>query len=114
MADSTYTLLLDIPILIPQVSQGDDAIVGQLLDELSGRIGVVKVHVKPHSDTAPAQLCIHYDPALLPLARVRELVEARGVRVSERFGHLLWKTNGIGNTRRARTVSERFAHCLAC
>ena len=107
MADSTSTLRLDIPILIPQVTQGDDAIVGQLLGELSGRIGVVKAHVKPHSDTAPAQLCIHYDPTLIPLARLRELVEASGVRVSERFGHLLWDTDGIGHTRRARTVSER-------
>lgn len=107
MTDSTCTLRLDIPILIPQVIQGDDAIVGQLLGELSGRIGVIKAHVKTHSDTAPAQLCIHYDPILIPLARLRELVEASGVRVSERFGHLLWKTDGIGHTRRARTVSER-------
>ncbi|WP_312183654.1 heavy metal translocating P-type ATPase [Massilia timonae] len=107
MADSTSTLRLDIPILIPQVTQEDDAIVGQLLGELSGRIGVDKAHVKPHSDTAPAQLCIHYDPTIIPLARLRELVEASGVRVSERFGHLLWDTDGIGHTRRARTVSER-------
>ena len=107
MNESNTTLRLDIPVLIPSVSAADDAIVGRLLSELEGRPGLDRVHVEAAQGGAPAQLCIHYDPALLPLARVRELVKASGARISERFGHVLWQTTGIGHARRARTVTER-------
>ncbi len=107
MVDSTRTIQLDIPILIPQVTRADDIIVDRLLGEFSGRPGVVKVHVKPHSDITPARLCIHYDPEQVQFARLRELVQASGARISERFGHVLWETAVIGHARRARTVSER-------
>ena len=34
-----------------------------------------------------AELCIHYDPAVLPLSLIRELVAAAGARVAERYSH---------------------------
>src|SRR5581483_4630263 len=52
------------------------------------------------------QLCVHYNPEILPLARIREVVERTGARITERFGHALWKVEGIGHERRARTVTE--------
>ncbi|GAA0529490.1 heavy metal translocating P-type ATPase [Pigmentiphaga daeguensis] len=97
---------LDIPLVLPQIADAQDAIVRRLIDDLQGREGIDKVHVRTAQDDAPAQLCIHHDPELLPLGRIREIVQAAGAQITERFAHVLWQTEGIGHARRARTVTE--------
>ena len=97
---------LDIPVLLPEVSDASDACVARLTTELGAREGVEKVHVVAATDDAPAQLCIHFDPDTLPLARIRELAQAAGAQIAARFGHLTWDVTGIGHERRARTVAE--------
>ena len=99
-------LRLDIPLVLPQIADAQDAIVQRLIDDLQGRQGIDKVHVRTAQDDAPAQLCIHHDPEVLPLARIREIVQAAGAQVTERFAHVLWQTEGIGHARRARTVTD--------
>lgn len=103
----TETLRLDLPILLPDIPDDADACVDRLMEELHGQAGVEEVHVRAKGDDAPNQLCIHYDPGVLSLARIRELVEAAGVRLTEQFGHLVWKVQGIGHQRRARTITAR-------
>jgi Cd2+/Zn2+-exporting ATPase len=97
---------MDIPILLPGVPDADDACVARLTSEIHGREGVEEVHVVAGLGE-PAQLCIHYDPEIMPLPRIRELVASAGARISERFGHVLWQVGGIGHQRRARTVADR-------
>ena len=97
---------MDIPILLPGVPDADDACVARLTSEIHGREGVEEVHVVAGLGE-PAQLCIHYDPEIIPLPRIRELVASAGARISERFGHVLWQVDGIGHQRRARTVADR-------
>jgi len=99
-------LRLDIPIVLPGAPDADDACVARLTSEIRGREGVEKVHVAG-APGEPTQLCIHYDPAVLPLPRIRELVSSAGARITERFGHVLWRVNGISHERRARTVADR-------
>ncbi|MCX5563765.1 heavy metal translocating P-type ATPase [Alcaligenes phenolicus] len=99
-------LRLDIPLVLPQIADAEDAIVRRLIDDLQGREGIDKVHVRTAQGDGPAQLCIHHDPELLPLARIREIVRAAGAQITDRFAHVLWQTEGIGHARRARTVSE--------
>ncbi len=99
-------LRLDIPLVLPQIADAQDAIVQRLIDDLQGREGIDKVHVRTAHDDAPAQLCIHHDPELLPLTRIREIVHAAGAQITERFAHVLWQTEGIGHARRARTVTD--------
>lgn len=103
----TKTLQLDIPLLLPDVADASDACVGRLIADLDGRSGIEQAHVVPARDDAPAQLCIHYDPDALPLPRIREIVQATGAAITERFGHVLWPVEGIGHQRRARTVGDR-------
>lgn len=98
-------LRLDIPVLLPEVSDASDACVARLTTEIGAR-GVEKVHVVPASDSGAAQLCVHFDPDALSLARIRELAQAAGARIAARFGHLTWDVTGIGHERRARTVAE--------
>ncbi|MCD9007056.1 heavy metal translocating P-type ATPase [Luteimonas sp. XNQY3] len=103
----TEKLRIDLQILLPQVPDEADACVGRLIDDLTGRNGIEQVHLRAGSDDTPAQLCIHYDQDVLPLARIRDVVESTGAAISDRYGHALWTVEGIGHQRRARTVAER-------
>ncbi len=102
----TEKLRLDIPLVLPDLPHAGDACVDRLLATLGGRPGVDHVHVEPASDGAPAQLCIHFDAAMLPLPRLREIAGAAGAELSERYGHALWQVRGISHERRARTVER--------
>ena len=98
--EMTEKLRIDLQILLPHVPDEADACIGRLIDDLQGRNGIEQVHLKAGSDGAPAQMCIHYDQDALPLARIREVVESAGARISERYGHALWNVTGIQHQRR--------------
>ncbi|MBY0325183.1 MAG: heavy metal translocating P-type ATPase [Reyranella sp.] len=102
----TEKLRLDIPILLPEVTDTADRCVDRLMSEMRGREGVANAHVVPAQDGQAAQLCIHFDPAILPMPRIRELVTAAGAGISERFGHATWQLD-IPHERRARTIAEK-------
>jgi Cd2+/Zn2+-exporting ATPase len=103
----TEKLRLDIPVLLPEVTDVADACVARLTRDLGAREGIADVHVVATTAERPAQLCVHYDPAVFPLARIRDSVEAAGAQISQRFGHLHLDVEGIAHQRRARTVSEQ-------
>ncbi|MDT0632566.1 heavy metal translocating P-type ATPase [Rubrivirga sp. S365] len=100
-------LRLDLPVLLPDAPDAQDACVGRLTDALGATAGVERAHVVPPEGGRPAQLCLHYDPAVVALPRLRRAAEAAGARVTERYGHVLWAVDGLGHQRRARTVTER-------
>lgn len=102
MSDS---LRIDIPLLLPEVSDAADRCVERLLSELSGREGVDKVHVLEAAGSGTAQLCIHFDQSILSLQRIRQLVDAAGATVAEQFGHATW-TIDMPDARRARTLGD--------
>ncbi len=99
-------LRLDLPVLLPDAPGEADACVGRVMGDLTGRDGIDQVHVMPASGDEPAKLCIHYDPKILSLGRIREIAEGAGARVTKRFGHALWEVSGLQDERRARTVSK--------
>jgi Cd2+/Zn2+-exporting ATPase len=82
-------LKLDLGILLPDAPGEADACVGRLINDLNGRAGIGQAHVVPASGANPAQLCIHYDPTVVSLARVREIAESAGAELTQRFGHVL-------------------------
>lgn len=103
----TERVRLDLHLVLPEVPNAADRCIVRLLDDLRGRQGVSEAHVTHASPGEPAMLCLHYDPALISLARVREAAERSGATLTSRFGHLLWQVDGINNQRRARTVADR-------
>lgn len=103
----TEKLRLDIPVVLPEIADVADACVARLTADLEARGGVEKVHVLGPDGEQPAQLCLHFDPDKLSLARVREIAGAAGAQITARFGHLTWNVSGIGHERRARTVAEK-------
>ncbi|OYX92700.1 MAG: heavy metal translocating P-type ATPase, partial [Novosphingobium sp. 35-62-5] len=103
----TDKLKLDIPLILPNVSDVADACVDRLIKTIEVREGVETVHVEAASEGVPPRLCIHYDPDQLSLPRIQAMVRSAGATISERYGHVLWDMSGIGHQRRARTISER-------
>jgi len=98
---------LDIPLLLPEVEDEADRCIGRLTTELQGRQGVLEAHVVAGHDDAPAQLCIHYDPGILSLERVREIAQGAGAMLTEKYQHIHWSVDGLTHARKARTVADR-------
>ncbi len=103
----TQQLRLELPLLLPEIDDVADSCVTRLVGNLRARQGVRSAHVIAAAGNKPAQLCVHYDPDLLPLSRIREIARSAGAEIAERFGHLRWNVEGLSNERRARTVAER-------
>ena len=99
------TLRLDLPLLLPDIDDDRDRCVQRLLGDVGSREGVDRAHVLSDGDTP--ELCIHYDPQVLDLGRIRQIVVRDGARLTDRFGHVVWRVDGIDHPRRARAVSER-------
>lgn len=100
-------LRLDIPLLLPEVQDEADQCLGRLTSDLKGRRGIDEAHVIAAEGDAPAQLCIHYDPDVLPLERVRQIARTAGASLTEQYQHLLWPVDGLSHPRRARAVSDK-------
>jgi Cd2+/Zn2+-exporting ATPase len=99
-------LRLDLPLILPDVKEASDACVARLIAALSGRAGISEVHVVDDGP-AMATLCLHYDPATLPLSRVRDIVQAAGAQLTEQFGHLVTRTAGPLHATAARALAEQ-------
>lgn len=102
----TAKLTLDLPVLLPDALDGRDQCVDRLTATLRGAPGLEEVHVVDAAGGAPARLCMHYDPTVTSVARIRGLAEGAGATLTEQFRHVLWTVTGIGHVRRARTIAE--------
>ena len=97
------TLRLNIPVLLPHAPDAQDGCVGRLIALMQAEAGVSEAHLVEGADGP--ELCIHYDPDLLSLAQVRRRARQAGAEVSERFGHLTGRVDGVRHARHARTLA---------
>src|SRR5699024_5664199 len=97
---------LELSLLLPDALDRRDACVTRLTETLDGSPGVEDVHLVDTEIGGTARLCLHYDPALTNVNRIRSRAETAGVELTERYGHALWSVNGGGHVRRARSVQE--------
>ena len=98
-------LRLDLPLVLPDVSEVHDRCVLRLTDTIKGRSGIDEVHIVDIESGAP-QLCVHYDPDSMTLGRVRELVPSVGAEISSQYAHLAFRANGSLLARTARRIAE--------
>lgn len=103
----TEKLQIDLPVLLPDIAHDADACVQRLLVELRAQQGVENVHIRSGTNNQTHEVCIHYASEALSLARIRELVEAAGARITQRYGHLIWQVKGVTHQRLARTLTKR-------
>ncbi len=79
------TVLVELPLVLPQVGSEKDQCVDRLLDRVKAKRGILKAHVKRAN--GDWYFCLHYDPRELSLAEVRRLVEREGAAISSRYRH---------------------------
>ncbi len=97
---------LELPLLLPDVDDPKDHCVEKLMQALSGRAGLDRVHLK-QSDAGEPVLCLHYDPAQITVTRLRELVHSVGAELTHKYGHYVARTNAPLHARSARLFSNR-------
>ena len=98
---------LDLPILLPDVPSATDACVERLTSSLQERDGVARAHVRAATNGDPDALCIHYDPDVVSLPRIRQMAKSLGTELTDHYGHRSWSVRGITHPRRARTIAKR-------
>ncbi|MFV1985973.1 MAG: heavy metal translocating P-type ATPase [Gemmatimonadota bacterium] len=81
---------IEVAVLLPEVVDTRDGCVKRLEGLIGESRGIERAHVVEESD-GRAELCLHYDPALVTLAQVERLARAAGAELEERFGHVLMR-----------------------
>ncbi|WP_420153380.1 heavy metal translocating P-type ATPase [Siphonobacter sp.] len=98
---------IDLPLLLPHVTDIRDQCIHRLLLLLENRPGIEKVHIRDASLTTPDQLCVHYDPSIISLEKIQAIAQQAGAAITQQFGHFVGTLAGIRHVRHARTVSEQ-------
>lgn len=96
---------LRLPLSLPEGQTECESCIERLKDLLESKEGVDQAHlvqVEPGKDG----LCVHFDPDVVSVGRVRELVQRSGAELARRFGHLLLEAQTT-TPRRARRLSGR-------
>lgn len=96
---------LDLNTVLPEALDEKDACVRRLTVGLQAREGVISAHVK--EGEAAAQLCVHFEPDIISLQRIRELALSLGARVDSDFGHLSLDVDGVSRPARAQLLEQR-------
>ncbi len=117
---TSLTTKLDLPILLPDAPGEQDECVERLVQLLEGEEGVIRAHVVASRElsssasagarecggTDVAQLCMHYDPELLTLARITEIAESAGAHLTKRFAHVVIPFHAIGSEDNGRRLES--------
>ena len=98
---------IKIPVLLPEIQDEKDHCIQCLVDLISEEKGIIDVHVNDHS---PAEICIHYEPRLITLKKVKQIAHANGAMLTNRYDHEVVEVKGIRNTRHARKLEEGLMH----
>ena len=77
-------LKLNLPLLLPHV-EDSDLCVALLTERLAAVRGVDQAHIT--RSNGAAELCLHYDPNLVSLDRIRRLAEDTGAEMTTRYRH---------------------------
>lgn len=111
----TKSTRVDIPLLLPAVTEVRDRCIHRLVTLMAKRPGVEKVHVVMGTDAErdgkadSAQLCLHYDPERITLAQISEIARLAGADLTGRFGHAIIPFRFVGaedQGRRLETIAS--------
>jgi len=87
------TLQLDIPLLIPGLTNHQDACLERLETSLKNQRGIQRAHVERQND--PQVLCLHYNPSLTSLEQVQRIAERAGAKIANRYRHEVIPIRGV-------------------
>ena len=92
----SHKLRLELDLLLPDAPGAADACVGRLTELLARENGISGVHVVTPPAPAKPMLCLHYDPGLLSVGRLRNRAMAAGASLGERYGHVTVPIHLVG------------------
>lgn len=95
---------LDLPIILPELLDEQDACIRLLLVDLNDKKGIVKAHI---NEGESLQLCVHYEPALVSLAKVEEIARKSGAEVTQRYQHTLLRVKKVRHQRHASQLENK-------
>ncbi len=88
----TEKLKLDLSLILPDVLDERDACVGRLTRLLQAE-GLEEVHLA--HENGSTRLCLHYAPQRFSVSRVRELAQAAGAKIGNRYQHESLRIDGM-------------------
>ena len=74
-------LRLQIPLVLPGVDREDDGCIARFTERVSGQTGVSGAHLDG------GNLCLHYNPNLVPLEKLERIARDEGAQITARFKH---------------------------
>jgi Cd2+/Zn2+-exporting ATPase len=87
------TIELNIPVLMPEVTNDQDECLVLLEKDLNQQRGIQRAHLM--RDQTPAGLCLHYDPVEISVDEVRTLASRAASKISQRFQHKNLSVSGM-------------------
>lgn len=94
MEQTERTLQLQIPVLLPDIQDDRDQCVERLKEWITDYSkGIVQAHVDRQN--GKVFLCLHYDPNLLSLEKVRRVAEEAGAAITNQYRHELLSITGM-------------------
>ena len=114
---------LDLPLVLPGVTDEADACVARLISLLESRDGVESIHVLTANSLPPtggvhdtlvqhtrpspsAALCLHYDPERLTLNQIAEMALLAGVAITARYSHATLAIRAAGAEDQGRRIEH--------
>lgn len=99
---------VEIAVVLPADASACEACIDRLLQGLQGKPGLQSAHLD-RSDEAKPRLCLHYDPAVLSLSEVHNVVKVAGGKLQSQFGHVSVAVTGLRHERQARLIEAAIA-----
>ena len=101
----TKKLKLVLSTLLPSAPDEQDACINRLLLALENKDGFSKAHLEGVKGSKV--LCVHFDPDVISLARVEEIVRAEGAQLEGNFGHSSFKINSPRHIRQTEILKQK-------
>ncbi len=91
MTEKTFEL--EIPLLIPGLTNHQDACLERLESALQIQRGIIRAHIERDND--PQVLCLHYNPSLISIEDVRRIAGRAGAKIANRYRHEVIPVEGM-------------------
>ncbi len=109
MNESTHKVRIELNLVLPAVQDELDACVRRLISDMEHHKGIDRVHLIPAERDQTALLCFHYDPDVVALDRLQQLVREAGALYTDRYKHLHISANNIHDMLTASTIEREIA-----
>jgi len=84
---------INLNSLLPEVETQEDGCIQRLQNILIKKEGVLDVHLNELPSSI--QLCLHYDPSVLPDSEIHKLVQKTSSRIAKRYRHSTLAVDGM-------------------